>query len=402
MMGKLPTWPAGRAAVDFPPREPFARQRPTVADIDLQAVAANMRRICSRVHPAAVMAVVKADGYGHGSLPVAHAALRAGACQLGVALPEEGIVLRQHGIRVPVLVFGGLFEQQIEVFLHHDLMMTVYDFDLAQIISRRAQALGTVATVQVKIDTGMGRVGVLDDPVEFVLRLAGLPGVALAGLYTHLATSDEADKTYARQQLAAFRATVTRLRERGISPQWIHAANSGAILDLPEAYFNMVRAGVIMYGYYPSRETSEAIALQPAMRLRSQVLQVKHVPAHFPVSYGRTFQTRRPSFLATIPIGYADGFNRRFSNNMEVLVAGRRCPVVGRVCMDQIIVDLGEAADIRRGEEVVLLGPQGGDEITIYEWCERLGTIPYEVTCNISKRVPRRYTGLAEALDTPT
>lgn len=347
------------------------------------------------------MAIVKADGYGHGSVPIARVALQAGATQLGVALLEEGITLRQHGFAAPVLVLGGLFEYQIDAFLQHNLMMTVYEHDLAQMISRRAQALGTVAIVHVKIDTGMGRVGVHHDPVEFVTRLARLPGLALAGLYTHLATSDEAEKTYARQQLAAFRATVTRLRERGISPRWIHAANSGAILDLPEAYFTMVRAGVIMYGYYPSRETTESIALQPAMRLRSQVLQVKHVPARFCVSYGRTFQTRRPSFLATIPIGYADGFSRRFSNNMEVLVGGRRRPVVGRVCMDQIIVDLGDDAGLRRGDEVVLLGRQGEDEITIYEWCERLDTIPYEVTCGISPRVPRRYMEGADDTQTP-
>ncbi|MCG3155668.1 MAG: Alanine racemase 1 [bacterium] len=401
MMGELPSRPAGHAAVDFSPRESFANQRPTVADIDLQAVAANIRRICSRTHPAEVMAVVKADGYGHGSVPIARVALHAGATQLGVALLEEGITLRQHGCTTPVLVLGGLFEHQIDAFLQHDLMMTVYEHDLAQMISRRAQALGTVATVHVKIDTGMGRVGVHIDPVEFVTRLSRLPGLLLTGLYTHLATSDETDKTYARQQLAAFRATVTRLRERGISPPWIHAANSGAILDLPEAYFTMVRAGVILYGYYPSRETTESIALQPAMRLRSQVLQVKHVPARFSVSYGRTFQTRRPSFLATIPIGYADGFSRRFSNNMEVLVGGQRRPVVGRVCMDQIIVDLGDDAGLRRGDEVVLLGRQGDDEITIYEWCERLDTIPYEVTCNISQRVPRRYAEGADDTQTP-
>lgn len=391
VMGDPPLKPAGHAAATTSPSDILAIRRPTVAAVDLNAIAGNVRRICARVSPAQVMAVVKADGYGHGAAPVAHTALQAGATQLGVALLEEGLELRHHGIRAPILVFGGLFEEQIEAFLAHDLMMTVYDPEMVERIARRAAALGKVAQVHVKIDTGMGRVGAIDDPLELVTALTKLHGLEMTGIYTHFATSDERDKTYARQQLAKFHTLMQRLSERGIAFKYVYAANSGAILDMPETYFNLVRAGVMMYGYYPSRETTESIPLQPAMSLRSRILYIKRVPANYFVSYGRTFRTSKPSLLATIPLGYADGFSWRFSNNMHVLVRGRKRPVVGRVCMDQIIVDLEDDCEARRGDEVVLLGKQGEEEITIYDWCEKLGTIPYEVTCSISKRVPRVY-----------
>jgi len=335
--------------------------------------------------------VVKADGYGHGAIPVAQIALQAGATQLGVALLEEAIALREQKIAAPILVLGGLFENQIDHFLAHDLQMTVYDFHLAEIVSRCAQALGKAAQVHVKIDTGMGRVGVHVEPVTFIEKILSLPGIALQGIYTHFATSDEVDQTYAGQQLQNFRAIVQELRMKDLAPRWIHAANSGAILSLPDSCFNLVRAGVAMYGYYPGPEVSRTLALQPAMSLHSRVLFVKGVPAQTFISYGRTFQTRKPSFIATLPIGYADGFPRRFSNNMEVLIQGKRCPVIGRVCMDQIMVDLGEMNEVQAGEEVVLMGKQGEEEISIYEWCKKLDTIPYEVTCGISKRVRREY-----------
>ncbi|NUO80258.1 alanine racemase [candidate division KSB1 bacterium] len=367
----------------------FETQRPTIAEIDLQAIASNVRAIRQRVRPAEVMAVVKAEGYGHGAVQVARIALEAGATLLGVALLEEGIALRRHGFTVPILVFGGLFENQIDSYLAHDLQMTLYDARLAEIISQRAQALHKTAGVHAKFDTGMGRVGVTSEPLAFLQHLVSLPGITLQGLYTHLATSDETDLSYAHVQLQRFRTIITAARAHDIVPRWIHAANSGAILSLPESYFNLVRPGVMMYGYYPSADVVKSLALQPAMRLRTAVLLVKRVPRGTFVSYNRTFQTQRESVLATLPIGYADGFSRRFSNNMHVLIRGCKCPVVGRVCMDQIIVDVTELPDIRVGEEVVLMGKHCEEEIPIYDWCEKLETIPYEVTCGISSRVPR-------------
>ena len=367
-------------------------RRPTIAEINLKAIRNNVRRLRERVQPAEVMAVVKADAYGHGAIPVAQTALAAGASQLAVALLEEGIELRRAQIAAPILVFGGFFEKQIDSFIENDLHFTLYDLRLAEIVSRRAQALGRVAQAHVKIDTGMGRVGLLPaEVIKVIPAMAKLPHLELIGLCTHFASSDSRDKTYAHRQLEQFNAIVQQLAQHDLRFKYLHAANSGAILDLPQSYFNLVRPGVIMYGYYPSDETSESIPLEPAMSLRTEILHVKRVPAGTFISYNSTFQTRETTTIATLPIGYADGVPRRFSSNFEMLVRGRRCPLIGRVCMDQIMIDLGDMQNVQAGEEVVLLGKQGDEEISIYEWCRRLKTIPYEVTCGISKRVGRGY-----------
>jgi alanine racemase len=367
-------------------------QRPTIAEINLNAIRMNLRRIGERVYPAEVMAVVKADGYGHGAIAVAQAALSAGASQLGVALLEEGIALRRAQITAPILVFGGFFEKQIDSFIANDLQFTLYDVRLAEIVSHRAQALGRKAQAHVKIDTGMGRVGLLpNEAVETILAMAKLPHVELVGLYTHFASSDSRDKSYSNQQLEQFQSLVRQLTSYDLRVKYLHAAGSGAILHLPQSYFNLVRPGLIIYGYYPSVETSASIPLEPAMSLRTKIIFVKTVPAGTFISYGQTFQTRQATTIATLPIGYADGIPRRLSNNFEVLVRGRRCPLVGRVCMDQLMIDLGEMQDVQTGEEVVLLGKQGDEEISIYEWCRRLETIPYEVVCGISRRVEKVY-----------
>jgi alanine racemase len=367
-------------------------QRPTIAEINLNAIRNNVQRIYQRVHPAEVLAVVKADAYGHGAIPVAQTALSAGASQLAVALLEEGSELRRAKIAAPILVLGGFFEKQIDNFLANDLQFTLYDLRLAEIVSRRAQALGRIAQAHVKIDTGMGRVGLLpNEAIETILAMAKLPYLELVGLCTHFASSDSHDKNYAHRQLEQFKSLVQQLTYYDLRFKYLHAANSGAILDLPQSYFNLVRPGVMMYGYYPSNETSESIPLEPAMTLHTQILHVKRVPAGTFISYNSTFQTREATTIATLPIGYADGISRRFSNNFEVLVRGRRCPLVGRVCMDQIMVDLSDIQDVQAGEEVVLLGKQGDEEISIYEWCRRLETIPYEVMCGVSRRVARIY-----------
>lgn len=366
--------------------------RPTIAEINLNAIRNNVWRICERVHPAEVMAVVKADGYGHGAIAVAQTALSAGASQLGVALLEEGLELRRAQITAPVLVFGGFFEKQIDSFIANALQFTLYNFRLAEIVSRRAQALGRTAQAHVKIDTGMGRVGLQpNEATETILAMARLTNLELVGLCTHFANSDSHDKSYANQQIQQFKSIIQQLTNYDLRFKYLHAANSGAVLDLPQSYFNLVRPGVMLYGYYPSAETSESIPLEPAMSLKTQILHVKRVPAGTCISYNSTFQTRQATTIATLPLGYADGISRRLSNNLEVLVHGRRCPLVGRVCMDQIMIDLGDMPDVQAGEEAVLLGKQGDEEISIYEWCRRLETIPYEVTCGISQRVARVY-----------
>ncbi|MCZ6818188.1 MAG: alanine racemase [Calditrichaeota bacterium] len=367
--------------------------RPTFAEIDLNAIAHNINEIKAKVAPAHVMAVVKANAYGHGAVPVAKMALENGAGYLGVALVEEGIELRDADIPAAILVFGGFFEHQVAAFLEYDLDATVFDLKRAAVLSNAAIKAGKSVGVHVKVDTGMGRMGLAwQDAVGFVQEISELKGLNLVGVYTHFATSDAKDKRFAREQLQRFQSVISGLDAAGVRIPLKHAANSGAILDLPEASLDMVRAGVALYGYYPSTETTESIALKPAMSLKSQVVDVKDISAGGSVSYGLTFEAKEDTQIGVIPVGYADGYNRLLSNQGEVLIRGRRCPVAGRVCMDEIMVNLGLGSGVRVGDEVVLLGPQGGDEITIYEICERLDTIPYEVTCWISQRVPREHT----------
>lgn len=368
--------------------------RPTVAEVDLSAIRHNVQKIREKVAPARVMAVVKADAYGHGAVPVAREALRAGASYLAVAMLEEALELRANGIRAPILVFGGVFPGEAAEYLRHDLTATVYTQEAVAELQREAHRQAKRVRVHVKVDTGMGRLGVdWQKAADFISEIAELPELALEGVYTHFATSDERDKTFAEEQLRRFRNVLRALEERGVPGLLRHAANSGAILDLPDSYFDMVRPGVSLYGYYPSNETTESIPLQPAMTFKTRVLYVKEVPAGTPLSYGCTYITPRDTQIATLPVGYADGYNRLLSNQGEVLIRGRPYPVVGRVCMDLILVDLGPDSPVQPGDEVVLFGRQGDAEVSVRSLCDKLNTIPYEVTCWVSKRVPRVYVG---------
>ncbi len=366
--------------------------RPTVAVIDLKAIRSNVQSVVQKVKPARVMAVVKANAYGHGMPEVAKTALDAGADYLAVALVEEGIGLREAGILEPTLIFGGFFPDQAKLFVQYDLDATLYSVRNGEALAKAARLLGRRARVHVKIDTGMGRVGVpWEKAADFVAEVAAMDALELVGVYTHFATSDERDKTFANLQLERFRWVLKQIESRGISIPIKHAANSGAILDMPEAYFDMVRPGIMLYGYYPSFETTESVPLQPAMAFRSRVLFVKEVEKGTSVSYGRKFVAPRKTTIATIPVGYADGYNRLLTNQGEVLIAGKKYPVVGRVCMDQILVDLGPGSQVREGDDVLLFGKTPAGEVSVYDICRKLGTIPYEVTCWVSGRVPRIY-----------
>lgn len=366
--------------------------RPTVAEIDLSAIAHNIRAIKERVHPARVMAVVKADGYGHGAAAVARIAIENGASCLGVALVEEGIALRRQGFLEPILVFGGAFEEQLLDVVNYKLEVTVYTEQLARAASKLARNLHQPIRVHIKVDTGMGRVGVAwQNALKFIKQVKKLDGIDLYGLYTHFATSDERDKTFAKIQFDRFQQVIQQLEDDDIQIPVKHAANSGAILDLPETYLDLVRPGVMMYGYYPSDETSESILIKPAMTLKSRVIFIKPVPENTGISYGRKFVTSQATRIATIPLGYADGYNRLLSNQAQVTIRGKKFPLVGRVCMDLIHVDIGLECEIQVGDEVILFGKPGENAFTIDEICKLIATIPYEVTCWISKRVPRVY-----------
>lgn len=366
--------------------------RPTCAEIDLAAIAHNILAVKQRVHPAQVMAVVKADAYGHGAVPVSKVALENGATYLGVALVEEGIELRNHGFLEPILVFSGAFEDQLVDFFRYDLEVTVYTKETADSLSKLSRRFQKPIRVHVKVDTGMGRVGVAwENAVNFIEYLATVEGVQLQGLYTHFATSDEKDKTYANLQFDRFKKIIAILDQKNIHIPLKHVANSGAILDMPATYLDMVRPGVMMYGYFPSNETTESIAIKPAMTIKSRVSFIKPVPENFNVSYGRKFITSRPTRIATIPLGYADGYNRLLTNQAKVTIRGKKYPLVGRVCMDLVMVDIGMVDDIQVGDEVILFGKQEENAFTVKEICKLIDTIPYEVTCWISRRVPRVY-----------
>jgi alanine racemase len=367
--------------------------RPTRAEIDLEAIRHNVRAVRSAVGPApAIMAVVKADGYGHGALPVSRAAVQAGATCLGVAIPEEGAELRAGGVREPIVVLGPADPEQAALIVEHGLVAAVATSELAHRLSRAAAAAGRRVAVMAKIDTGMGRVGVApEEAPAFVRGLLALPGVTLQGVFTHLAHADAREKSHATLQLSRLGAVLAQLDRAGVSVPWISAANSAAIMDLPAGHFSLVRAGIMLYGLLPSAELRRPAAVRPAMRITTRIGFLKRVRAGTTIGYGCTYTAPRETWIATLPVGYADGYDRRLSNAGPVLIGGRRHPVAGRVCMDQIMVDLGPEAAAKVGEEAVLLGRQGAEEITATELAELAGTISYELLCGISPRVPRIY-----------
>lgn len=371
--------------------------RPVWAEIDLEAIRHNLAQIRRLVGKTVdIMAVVKAEAYGHGALEIARTAIDNGANWLGVSLPEEGIALRKSGIKTPILVFEPLQTGQAGVFLDYDLTATLCIRELVYSLAGEASKAGKTARVHVKIDTGMGRVGVnLDQAVAFIREIRGLPGIEVNGVYSHLATADERDKSYAGRQIKAFSELVAELKSMGLLPEKVHLANSAAIIDLPEAYFNMVRPGIMLYGLYPSAQVNrERVDLKPAFSLKVKSVFVKRVPGQTGISYGLRYHTRKETTIATIPIGYADGWSRLLTHKAEALVNGKRFPIVGTICMDQCMIDTGDEP-VELGQEIVLIGEQGREKITADMVAEHLGTINYEVTCMISSRVPRVYRNKA-------
>ena len=368
--------------------------RPTHAEIDLSAIAANVALACRLAGPETrVMAVVKADAYGHGAVPVARVALGAGATWLGVAIPEEAVPLREAGIACGILVLGPIAPDQADLVAAHDLDQCVSDQAQAEALDRAARARGRVLALHLKVDTGMGRVGLRPREVRRVAeKIWALPSVRLAGLMTHFADAEADEPGFAREQLVRFAEAARELAAAGIPAPLRHAANSAALLFLPEARLDLVRPGIMLYGYHPRgpRGGPES-PLRPALRLRTAISQIQDVAQGESVSYGRTFVAPRDLRVATLPVGYADGCGRLLSNRGRVLIRGQRVPIVGRVCMDMTMVDVSGLPDVRVGDEAVLIGRQGADEITADEVAELQGTISYEVLCRIGPRVPRIY-----------
>ncbi|MFO7173872.1 MAG: alanine racemase [Bacillota bacterium] len=359
------------------------------------AIAHNVRELKRLLRPGtALMAVVKADGYGHGAAPVAQAALAAGAEWLGVATVEEGIQLRQAGIAAPILVLGPIAPEQAAQAVGHHLRVACFDLEVPRALAAAARTAGRTARVHLKVDTGMGRLGVRPEEVAALARaVADLPGVEVEGIFTHFASADEPDPAPTREQIARFEAALEAVAAAGVRPRVRHACNSAGLMRFPEAHYDLVRAGIALYGLPPDPGLPWPAQLRPALSLYSRVAMVKTMRPGETLSYGRTWQARGGERVATVPVGYADGYRRLFSNRFYALIGGRRCPVVGRVCMDQTLFLLPPDLEVHPGDEVVLLGRQGEEAITADDWARALGTISYEVLCLIGPRVTRVYVG---------
>ncbi|MHB1005317.1 MAG: alanine racemase [Chloroflexota bacterium] len=369
------------------------RGRPMWAEIDLGAVEDNVAALRGCLTGGAeVMAVVKANAYGHGAARASRAALAGGATWLAVNVADEGVELRHAGITAPILVLGYVPPWEADKVVFYSLTPTVNTHQLAMALASAAGKRSVRLPVHVKVDTGLSRYGLPpEEVVPFVRTLASLPHLRWEGLWSHLATADEADKSFAYQQMEVYNGTLRALDAEGLRPRLRHIVNSAGTLDLPEMHLDLVRPGIAIYGLYPSPAVHRAVALRPAMALKSRVARLRRLPVGSTVGYGRIFTAERETLVALVPGGYADGLRRGLSNVGYVLVRGRRAPIVGRVSMDQIVVDVTDVPGIEHDDDVVILGRQGGDEITAEELGAWMGTINYEVVTGVSQRVPRVY-----------
>lgn len=367
--------------------------RPTRAEIDLDALGYNYREIKEKANDRKILAVVKANAYGHGATEISRELERLGADFFGVAILQEGIELRSKGIGKPILLLNGIFHGEAGDVLKYDLTPVVYSLDIIEELSREAGKTGKTARVHVKIDTGMKRLGILPGDVRhFFERIRGMGNIEVEGVLSHFATADSKDRSFKDKQVNVFSAVIAEIRGMGFSPDYIHIANSAAVIhdDLPD-YLNLVRPGITLYGSYPSIWFKEEIDLKPVMTLRSEIIQVKNVAKGESVSYARKFRAERDSIVGVVPIGYADGYPRHLSNIGEVIVRGKKAKVAGIVCMDLMMIDVTDVPGTVAGDEVVLWGRQDDVEMHVDELARNAGTISYELFCRVSGRVPRVY-----------
>ncbi len=364
------------------------------AEINLDAIGHNIKEIKKKIEPKTrLLAVVKADAYGHGAVEVSQVCLYNGADELAVATFEEGIALRSNNIFVPILILGYTVENRLEDVILNELTQTVFSYQLAKQLSDTAVRLNKTAYAHISIDTGMSRIGFLpcQESLEEIDRIFKLPNLRITGVFTHFSTADEADKAFTWKQFERFKYMTDGIEERGHKGLIRHCANSATIIDLPEMQMDMVRAGVIIYGMLPSNEVSTDIDLIPAMSIKTHVSYVKELPAGIGVGYGRKYYTHKLTKIATVPIGYADGYSRLLSNRARMIVNGQYADVIGNVCMDQLMLDVTHIKDVNMGDDVTVIGTAGGKSVTADELANIMGTINYEVVCGIGKRVPRIY-----------
>ena len=343
------------------------------------------------------MAVVKADAYGHGALPCARVAVECGADYLGAGVIEEGIELRQSGLDAPILILGSIFPDEAEDLVRHDLATIVCTLPLAQALAKEAEKQNKTASVHIKVDTGMNRLGVLPENLpELLNQIRNLPNLKIEGVSTHFASADDEVLSITQAQLKKFQAAFAYLKQD--DRPLIHCSNTSALFKFPESHFDMVRPGLILYGALSSTSLQAVLSekenlspFKPVMQWKSRIILVKSIAKGQPVSYSGSFTTQRSSLIATLPVGYADGLHRSLSNKMDVLIRGKRAPQIGNICMDMTLIDVTEIQDVQAGDEVVLFGKQEGQTITVDEMATKGGTIPYEILCNVGKRVPRIY-----------
>jgi alanine racemase len=367
--------------------------RPTVAEIDLGALTFNYRQIRKKLPIGVkILGVVKADAYGHGAIPVSRKLEESGVEYLGVAMSDEGVQLREGGIKTPILLLGGTYREDVDRVFQFRLTPVVFQRESLRLLSGAAESRKKKVKVHAKVDTGMGRLGVsLSLWPAFLREIKRFPNIEVEGILSHYSMADEIDDPYTERQWGTFQKAVAIAESMGIHARYKHISNSAGLTAFPSRSGNLVRPGIILYGSYPVPEFRKLIKLKPVMTLKTRIGLLKQVPAGERISYGGTYVTKMESRIATLPIGYADGYNRKLSNQGQVLIRGRRAPVVGRVCMDYIIADVTGIPGVSPGDEAVLMGRQGREEITAEEIGEWIETISYEVFCLVGKRVPRVY-----------
>jgi alanine racemase len=365
--------------------------RPTFCFVDHYALRWNLQQIRAKVGATVkILSMVKANAYGHGAAAVAQTLVAAGGDAFGVATLEEGVELRAAGIRAPILVLAGAYEDQLSDFFSHSLTPVVHDPSRLEILEKAVRQRGATLNVQLKIDTGMGRLGFIAEECDaWLAALKKIKALKIEGLFSHFSHAESVAGDYTQRQLEIFKRVVERLRAENVRPSLVHFANSAATITLPAAYFDMVRPGIMLYGVYPSAAMASQITLKPVLAWKTKILQLKKVPSGASISYGQTFITKRESLIATLPLGYADGYPRLLSNRGYVLVGGQRAPVAGRVCMDLTMIDVTDIRNVKQGDEVVLLGRQAHAEISADEIAAWADTISYEILTSISARVPR-------------
>ncbi len=364
----------------------------TWAEIDLDAVAENMREIRKITSSGTkIMGVVKADGYGHGFLEISKTILKSGADCLAVAVFEEALQLRKNGIDAPILILGAISPEYTDALVEYNITPAVISYDFAEELSRAAVRKGKTAEIHIKTDTGMSRIGFAcsGEGIEEIIKISHLPNIKISGIFSHFACSDERDRAYTDMQFEKFRNVYETLEKKGLKIPVRHICNSAGIMMYPEYHLDMVRPGIIIYGFYPSADVDRSILpLKPAMTLKSKITMVKEAGAGVGISYGKTYITDKQTKLATVPVGYADGYPRSLSGKAFMICQNRRVRVLGRICMDQCIIDVTNVNNISTGDEVTIFGPENITADTLAQW---LGTISYEIVCMIGRRVPRIY-----------